>query len=126
MTPDHAFRDEVISQLEGDILSFGWLRQMAELEFGHAAGGDSRRAVFDLACTLADSGIAVVGDAKSDGKIVLISAWCQRGEALKEKMAGKVDGAPPEDRDWAFWLQLSVHHMKPSQALQPTPTSRGG
>ena len=112
MISSSAFHDEVIRQLGGDILSFGWLCQMAELEFGHRAGTDSRNAVFDLICTLVDSGVALVGDAKNNGKVVLIYPWCERGEALKEKMTRTVDDVSPEDRAWAFWVQLLAHHDK--------------
>src|SRR5450432_3247724 len=114
MISPHAFRDEVIRQLEDDILSFGWLRQMAELDFGHPAGANSREAVFDLVCSLVDSGLAVVGDAKNEGKKILIYPWCERGEALKEKMARELDEASSKDQNWVFWLQLSAHQKRPN------------
>ncbi len=112
MVSRDTLRDEVIRQLEGDILSFGWLRQMAELEFGHPAGNASRIAVFDLVSALVDSGVAVVGDAKNDGKMVLVYPWCELGEALKERMRGAVDAASSEDQDWVFCLQLSAHQKE--------------
>ena len=126
MNSSDDFRAEVIRQLEGDILSFGWLRQMAEMEFGHSVGGASRKVVFDLACALVDLGVAVVGDAKNDGKMVLVYPWRERGEALKERMSRKVDSVSPQDQNCAFWLQLLAHQKEPNQSSQPTPLTRRG
>ena len=111
MNPSQSFRDEALRQLQNDILSVGWLRQMAELDFAYGTD-ESLGAVFDLVVALVDSGVAVVGCARSNGKMVLIEPWEEKGQALKEKMNKEVDTAPPIDKDFAFWLQLTKHYNR--------------
>lgn len=112
MNPLPAFREAAVSQLEGDILSFGWLRQMAELDFGYPAGAESVRAVFDVVQALVESGVSVVGNARNDGERVVIQPWPERNEALRMKLTRTVDAASSEDRDWVFWIQLVKHYNR--------------
>lgn len=112
MISSHTFRDEVELQLEVDILNFGWLRQIAERDYGHKVGAESNRAVFDLVQALVGLGIALVGSARNDGERVLIHPWHERGEALREKLGREVNGASPKDRDWVFCLQLAKHYNR--------------
>lgn len=97
------FEAEILSQLEGDILSFGWLRQLAAPDL-------KEEAVFDAAATLVDSGIVVIGDAKSERGMVIIEKWRETGSDMKKKMRHRVDSASDMDRDFCFWLQLAKHH----------------
>ena len=97
------FEAEILSELEGDILSFGWLRQMAAPDL-------KEEAVFDAAVELVDSGTVVIGDAKSEGGIVIIEKWRETGSDMKKKMRDRVDSASDMDRDFCFWLQLAKHH----------------
>lgn len=112
MNPLPAFYEATVKQLESDILSFGWLRQMAERDFGYPAGPESVRAVFDMVQTLVDSGVSVVGYARNNGERVVIQSWPERSEALREKLTRTVDAAIPEDRDWVFWIQLVKHYIR--------------
>ena len=97
------FKAEVLSQLEGDILSFGWLRQLAAPDL-------KEEAVFDAAVTLVDSGLVVIGDAKAERGMVIIEKWRETGSDMKNKMRHRVDSASDMDRDFCFWLQLAKHH----------------
>lgn len=109
MTPAPTFRDEVLNHLDDDILSFGWLRQMAERDFGYPIAA-SRRAVIEMVFDLVQARIAVVGSAQSRGGMVIIQPWSEKGEALIEKMNQELDAVPPEECDWVFWLQLLEHY----------------
>ncbi len=111
MNTSSSFRDEVLRQLKTDILSFGWLSQIAEREF-HYTASESKHYVFEVVSALADTGVAVIGAARIDGEIVLIDPWTESGAALKERMAHEVDAAPPGDKEWAFWLQLAEHYNR--------------
>jgi hypothetical protein len=106
-SPTSHFSDTL---LEGDVLSYGWLRQMAELNFGSLAGSERDRMVFDLVCDLIEAGVAVVGDAQNDGKMLLIHPWPERSAPLRERLERAVAEASPGDQDWAFWLQLTEHY----------------
>jgi hypothetical protein len=110
MTAAHTFREEALRQLGDDILSFGWLRQIAERYFRHQVGAESRLAVFDLVQDLVESGIVVVGSARNNGSIVLIDPWHEKGEALRTRLEREVEAASPGDQDWVFWLQLAKHY----------------
>ncbi len=106
----HTLRDEILRQLETDILSYGWLRQLAKSDSHGSA--ESRHHVLDLVSALVDDGLAVVGLARSDDNMVVIYPWSERGEALKERMAREVDNVSPDDKDWVFWIQLSEHYKQ--------------
>lgn len=73
------FEAEVLSQLEGDLLSFGWLRQLTTPRL-------TEDAVFDAVVTLVDSGLVVVGEAKSERGMVIVERWRETGGDLKNKM----------------------------------------
>jgi len=103
MSAHQKLETEILSQLEDDILSFGWLRQLAAPDL-------KEEAVFDAAVTLVDSGIVVIGDAKSERGMVIIEKWRETGDDLKGKMRHRVDSASDLDRYSCFWLQLARHH----------------
>jgi hypothetical protein len=104
MSASQKLEAEILNQLEGDILSFGWLRQLA-------ANNLNEDAVFDAAVALVDSGLVVVGDARSDQGVVIVGKWNEIGRDLKDKMRRRVSSAPESDRDFCFWLQLAKHHV---------------
>lgn len=101
-----ALRDEVVRQLDFDVLSYGWLLQIAKTVTGFPEETTLRQAVLDTIIHLVDCNIAVVGEARKENNMVVIHAWADRGESLREKLEISLVQTTPENRDWVFWLQL--------------------
>ena len=130
-----AYRDEVVKQLHDDILSYGWLRQIAETQFGIPTNASSQREILDVFVSLIDSGSVVIGEARNEDGMVLIHSWSERGESLMTRIETVLEEASEEDRNWVFWLQLRSDYEKNEdkpnnkgykRALQRTRRGRRG
>ncbi|MEZ6093257.1 MAG: hypothetical protein R3C03_03320 [Pirellulaceae bacterium] len=110
---DVQLENEVRSQLNDDILSFGWMCQIARLQNPLLSEQDSTDAVIDCLMGLHKDGLLVIGTAFQKNGMVLIDAWMQAGEELRKRMTSEIaKHIDSTDRDFCFWAQLSDDHAR--------------
>lgn len=97
---------EIRFQLNGDILSFGWIVQIARLQSPGGVEVDWVSAVYDAIGLLASGGEIVVGNASNlDGR-VHIESWPEKGQELRDRLVRSTESAVELDRDFCFWVGL--------------------
>lgn len=97
--------DEIRFQLKEDILSFGWMVQIAQLQNPKDAPAAHVNAVFEAIILLRASDEIVVGAAKNVAGHVRIEPWPEQGEELRSRLIQTSDSATGLDRDFCFWIQ---------------------
>lgn len=104
---------EITCQLEGDILYYGWMIQIARLQKPERSEIDCRNAVLDSVIKLHNGGSIVVGNAQQSDGMVQINPWPEENDALRTRMMSEIakyNGS--DDQAFCFWLQLSEHFAK--------------
>lgn len=109
---DRDLAAEIRSQLEGDILHFAWLTQIACLQNSARSEADNIRAVIDSVTELHAQGKLVVGNAREVNGNVLIEPWMEAGHDLNSRMTSTVNEFSGDDRDFCFWIQLADHFAR--------------
>ena|GEM_PF-4462036 len=95
---------EIQFQLNEDILSFGWMVQIARLQNPGGVDADWVNAVDDAIVLLAAGDEIVVGNTKIlDGR-VHIEPWPEKGQELRDRLARSRESAVGLDRDFCFWV----------------------
>ena len=99
---------EITSQLEDDILSYGWMLQIAQLQNPESDDREFATAVVDSVIKLHNDGLIVVGETQLSNEMVLINPWQEENNALRARMISEItkyNGSV--DQTFCFWIQLS-------------------
>ncbi|MEZ5304271.1 MAG: hypothetical protein R3F11_27060 [Verrucomicrobiales bacterium] len=105
-----ALRREILRHLEDDILSFGWLAQLAAEMLPDFTPLESADLLFDLLQQMVDERVVVIGSAELMEEIVMIEPWEETGAPLGARMRAETEDATP-DREFCFWIQLRRHFL---------------
>ena len=99
---------EIESQLQDDILHFGWLCQIAKDHCPSFTDSEIVDCVSDAVTHLAKDRVIVIGDAAERNGIVQIQPWTTPAETLSARIAEAVTGST--HREFCFWIQLTKHY----------------
>jgi len=108
MSPTADMLAEIESQLQDDILHFGWLCQIARDHCPSVTDSEIVDCVTAAVTHLAKDRVIVVGDAVESNGIVQIQPWTIPQETLPARIAETVTGS--KDREFCFWIQLTRHY----------------
>ena len=106
---DQRLFDEIKLQLEDDILSFGWLRQLANTQNSERPESECVDAVISTVLKLHSDRQIVIGNAYESDNTVLVSSWTETNDVLAAKMRSetiRLDGT--DDQQFCFWIQSIV------------------
>ena len=99
---------EIKSQLQDDILHFGWLCQIARDLYPSFTDSEIVGCVTAAVTHLAKDRAIVVGDATESDGVVQIQPWTIEQEKLPARLTETVTGS--KDREFCFWIQLTKHY----------------
>jgi hypothetical protein len=108
MSPSPDILAEIKSQLQADILHFGWLRQIARDLCPSFTDSQIEDCVAAAVTHLAKDRVIVVGDAAEVDGIVQIQPWTVPQEKLAARLTETITGS--KDRELCFWIQLTKHY----------------
>jgi hypothetical protein len=108
MCIDPDINAEIASQLNHDILYFGWLCQIVRDLRPSFTEYQIVECVLAAIAHLVDDQSIVIGDAKEINGTVQIEPWHTPITELHGKMTEKI--ACSRDRDFCFWIQLKRHY----------------
>src|SRR5262245_55991534 len=108
MNPSPDILAEIESQLQDDILHFGWLCQIARDHCPSFTDSEIVDCVSAAVTHLAKDRVIVVGDAAESNGIVQIQPWTIPQETLPARITEAVTGS--KDREFCFWIQLTKHY----------------
>ena len=103
---------EIESQLEDDVLYFGWLVQIARQQNPTYTESECADVVLDSIARLHRDGTIVVGNARETDGMVLIDAWPELNHDLRDRMESVIAESKNRDRDICFWIQLTKHFAR--------------
>lgn len=109
MSPSPDLLADIESQLQDDILHFGWLCQIAR---DHCPSFTDSQIVDSVAAAvthLAKERVIVVGDVAESNGIVQIQPWTSPQEKLPARLTETITGS--KDREFCFWIQLTKHYV---------------
>ena len=113
MTINEQLIAEIISQLEDDILSYGWMIQIAQQQKPERSEAECTNAVLDSVIKLHNDAAIVVGNAHQSDGMVLINPWSEQNDELRTRMASEIlKYNESDDQAYCFWVQLSVHFAR--------------
>ena len=107
MSPSTDILAEIESQLQDDILHFGWLCQIAKDHCPSFTDSEIVDYVSAAVTHLAKDRVIVVGDAAESNGMVLIQPWPIRPEELPARIS---EATSSSDREFCFWIQLTKHY----------------
>ncbi|PZD73357.1 hypothetical protein C1752_02255 [Acaryochloris thomasi RCC1774] len=111
MNIDQQLIDEIKSQMEDDILYFGWMVQIARLQNPARIESDSINAVIEAVVKLHSDGTIVVGKTYESNGMVLIDAWSVANKDLRTQIESEVASHDSSgDQSFCFWIQLAEHY----------------
>lgn len=107
MKPSSDMLAEIESQLQDDILHFGWLCQIARDLHPSFAEWEIVDCVISAVSHLAKDRLIVVGAAAETNGMVQIQPWPVRPEELPIQIIKAMSSG---DREFCFWIQLTKHY----------------
>ena len=99
---------EIESQLQDDILHFGWLCQIARDHCPSFTDSEIVGCVTAAVTQLAKDRAIVVGDAAESNGMVQIRPWTIPPEKLSARLTETITDS--QDREFCFWIQLTKHY----------------
>jgi hypothetical protein len=98
----HTLRDEINSELERDLISFGWLKQ--SIRQTDEDDWSVRSKIASILFDMVSSGEVRLGTAIEAGGRVRFIAWRGDPASLVKRAFVAVETATPVDRDFSVWL----------------------
>ena len=108
MSPSRDILAEIESQLQDDILHFGWLCQVTRDLCPSFTDLEIVDSVTAAVTHLANDRVIVVGGAAESNGIVQIQPWIIPQEKLPARLTETITGS--KDREFCFWIQLTKHY----------------
>ncbi len=99
---------EIQQQLDSDVLSYGWLRQIVRDFDPRIDKHTITKLVYEAVVRIYDSGIAIIGNAKQIDGMVIVVPWNGTRDELLEKLDNFITQAgdtPSQDDLNGFWLE---------------------